>query len=104
MIFSGHLIKTNIYGDTIWTKNIGDMEDGGDGEKVLCEDVSISQLERFYNFLGLVLHSYTNREGKLLLFFVKGLLVSQGFSDWKSAFIEDCSFVSDRLLSSGGSS
>ena len=29
MIFSGHLIKTDIYGDTIWTKDIGYV--GGDG-------------------------------------------------------------------------
>ena len=31
MIFSADLIKTNIYGDTIWTKDIGHPEDGGDG-------------------------------------------------------------------------
>ena len=29
MIFSGHLIKTDIYGDTIWTKHIGSI--AGDG-------------------------------------------------------------------------
>jgi len=35
MIFSSYLIKTNIYGDTIWTKDIGHPENGGDGIQTL---------------------------------------------------------------------
>ncbi len=37
MIFSAYLIKTNIYGDTIWTKDIGHPEDGGDMVSVIME-------------------------------------------------------------------
>jgi hypothetical protein len=37
-------------------KGMGKADDFGDGEKVLCEDVSISQLKRLYNFLDLIIN------------------------------------------------
>ena len=42
----------NLYLD----KGMGKADGFGDGEKVLCEDVSISQLERLYHFLDLILN------------------------------------------------
>ena len=42
----------NLYLD----KGMGKADDFGDGEKILCEDVSISQLERLYHFLDLILN------------------------------------------------
>ena len=36
-------------------KDMGKADGFGDGEKILCEDVSISQLERLYHFLDLII-------------------------------------------------
>ena len=42
----------NLYLD----KGMGKADDFGDGEKILCEDVSINQLKRLYHFLDLVIN------------------------------------------------
>ena len=42
----------NLYLD----KGMGKGDDYGDGEKVLCEDVPLNQLERLYHFLDLVIN------------------------------------------------
>ena len=37
-------------------KDMGKADGFGDWEKILCEDVSISQLERIYHFLDLIIN------------------------------------------------
>ena len=42
--------------DLVLDKGCGDGDGLGDGEKILCEDLPINQLERLYHFLDLVLN------------------------------------------------
>ena len=55
MIFSGHLIKTNILGDTIWTKEIGYIGGDGiqlsDGGYLAVSDDSLFRLDSSGNFI-----------------------------------------------------
>ena len=55
MIFSGHLIKTDIYGDTIWTKDIGRVGGDGiqtsDGGYLAVSGDSLSRLDSSGNFI-----------------------------------------------------
>ena len=37
-------------------KGMGKADDFGDGEKVLCEEIPITQLERLYHFLDLIIN------------------------------------------------
>tara|TARA_Y100000310_G_C20317647_1_gene639214 strand:+ start:225 stop:545 length:321 start_codon:yes stop_codon:yes gene_type:complete len=37
-------------------KGMGKADDFGDGEKILCEEIPINQLERLYHFLDLIIN------------------------------------------------
>lgn len=50
--------------DLYLDKGIGKDDGMGDGERVLCEDVPLSQLERLYHFLDLVINKSHKIKGR----------------------------------------